>query len=101
MPRSKRAACAEAGSAIATTERAAIRAAPAAVRNGRRYETQPTPRPYTQPGRLLLLRALLGDLGLQLRHHPGVAQGGDVAERPALGDVAQEPAHDLARARLR
>ena len=30
----------------------------------------------------------------------GVAQGGDVAERAAFGDVAQQPAHDLARAGL-
>ena len=33
-------------------------------------------------------------------HHGRVAERRDVAERAAFGDVAQEPAHDLARARL-
>src|SRR3954463_12622131 len=41
------------------------------------------------------------DLALELLHHVGVAQRRDVAELAALGDVAQQPAHDLARARLR
>ena len=30
----------------------------------------------------------------------GIGQGGGVAQDPALGDVAQQPSHDLARARL-
>jgi hypothetical protein len=42
----------------------------------------------------------LGDPGLELLHDRGVAQGGDVAELAALGDVAQQAAHDLARAGL-
>ena len=32
---------------------------------------------------------------LQRRHDRGVAQRGDVAELAAVGDVAQQPAHDL------
>src|ERR1700759_4291392 len=41
-----------------------------------------------------------GDLLLQLLHHVRVAQRGDVTELPALRDVAQQPAHYLARAGL-
>ena len=33
-------------------------------------------------------------------HHRGVGQGGDVAELAVLGDVAEQPAHDLAGAGL-
>src|SRR4051794_39607738 len=40
------------------------------------------------------------DLALELLHHVRVAQRRDVAELATLGDVAQQPAHDLARARL-
>jgi hypothetical protein len=38
---------------------------------------------------------------LQLRHDGRIGQRGGVAERAALGDVAQQAAHDLARPRLR
>ena len=37
---------------------------------------------------------------LQLRDHSRIGQGGRVTEGAALGDVAQEAAHDLARAGL-
>ena len=57
-------------------------------------------RPFRAPAALLLVRAARLDLLLQRAHHVGVAQRRDVAERAALGDVAQQPAHDLARARL-
>ena len=40
-------------------------------------------------------------LAVELLHHVRVAQRRDVAELAALGDVAQQPAHDLAGARLR
>src|ERR687890_1857223 len=56
--------------------------------------------PAAEPTSVLLLLALL-DLALELLHHVGVAQRGDVAELLALGDVAQQAAHDLARPRLR
>src|SRR5215218_8556284 len=46
------------------------------------------------------LGVALLDLALELLHDVGVAQRGDVAELAALGDVAQQPAHDLARAGL-
>ena len=49
---------------------------------------------------LLALRLALLDLVAELGHHVRVAQRGDVAELAALGDVAQQPAHDLARAGL-
>src|SRR5918999_5274603 len=48
----------------------------------------------------LVVAALL-DLRLQLGHDVGVAQRRHVAELAPLGDVAQQPPHDLARARLR
>src|SRR5437016_12469290 len=38
---------------------------------------------------------------LQLRHDARIGKGRRVAERAALGDVAQQAAHDLARTRLR
>ena len=41
------------------------------------------------------------DLLLELLRHRRVAQRRHVAELAALGDVAQQPAHDLPRARLR
>ena len=50
--------------------------------------------------RLSLRRLQLLYAPLQLRHHVGVAQGRHVPQRAALGDVTQQPAHDLARARL-
>src|SRR5215217_2322105 len=57
--------------------------------------------PYAPPRRRsVLLRLALLDAALELLHHVRVAQRRDVAELPALGDVAQQPAHDLARARL-
>src|ERR1039458_6096955 len=36
----------------------------------------------------------------QLGHDRRVAQGRDIAQGAPIGDVAQQPAHDLARARL-
>src|SRR5687767_1569988 len=39
-------------------------------------------------------------LRLQTRHDGWIRQRGRVAERLALGDVAQQPSHDLARTRL-
>src|ERR1700759_2658941 len=39
--------------------------------------------------------------GLDPLDHRGVGEGGGVAERLVLGDVAQQAPHDLARARLR
>src|SRR3954470_1666475 len=51
--------------------------------------------------RLLLPAGLaLLDLALELAHDVRVAQRRHVAELAALGDVAQQPAHDLARAGL-
>src|SRR3954447_21224885 len=50
---------------------------------------------------LLALGLSLLDLALELLHHVGVAQRGDVTELAALRDVAQQAAHDLARAGLR
>src|SRR5450759_1066029 len=49
-------------------------------------------------GTLVLLRraAVVADH----LHHPGICQRGGVAEDAVLGDVAQEPAHDLARSGL-
>src|SRR5437667_12037091 len=44
----------------------------------------------------LLLFVLL----LEGSDHGRVGQGGRVAERPSLGDVPEQAAHDLARARL-
>src|SRR5438270_4838427 len=58
-------------------------------------------RPERLPYYLLLLRLLLFDLALELVHHVGIAQRRDVAHGAPLGDVAQQPAHDLARAGLR
>ena len=45
-------------------------------------------------------RRALGDLRLEFLHHVGVAQGRHVAQLAALGDVAQQAAHDLAGAGL-
>src|SRR4051812_33739550 len=39
--------------------------------------------------------------GLDALHHRGIGERGGVTERLVLGDVAQQPTHDLARARLR
>ena len=78
-----------------------------AARHARHRRQSPSHRPHmaTLPGgdrrSSVLLRLQLLDLLLQALDHVGVAQRGDVAERAALGDVAQQPAHDLARARLR
>src|SRR4051794_36336403 len=41
------------------------------------------------------LGVALLDLGLQLRHHVRIAQRGHVTQLTTLGDVAQQPAHDL------
>src|SRR5512132_815346 len=50
-------------------------------------------------------RSLVGAAGLHhlvdLLHDLGVGERGDVAERATAGDIADEPAHDLARTRLR
>src|SRR5664279_4749558 len=45
-------------------------------------------------------RLLLGRAAVVADHldHAGIGQGGRVAQDPVLGDVAQEAAHDLARA---
>src|SRR5690242_20202699 len=57
------------------------------------------------PGWLVVLAGAGGEdgvgLALQVLHDGGVAERRRVAEVVALGDVLQEPAHDLARARLR
>src|SRR5215211_9140653 len=47
------------------------------------------------------LLLLVGELLLELLHHTGLTQRADIAELPAFGDVPQQPAHDLAGARLR
>src|SRR4051812_21871639 len=57
------------------------------------------PRAGPERSLVLLLLALL-HLALELLHHVRVAERRDVAELLALGDVAQQAAHDLARARL-
>src|SRR3972149_2248580 len=46
-----------------------------------------------------LLR-IFGVAGLEGFEHGGVGEGGDVAESPAGGDVAQEPPHNLSAAGL-
>src|SRR5215831_10361597 len=43
---------------------------------------------------------LLLVLRFELRHYRWVRQGRRVAERSPLGDVAQQPTHDLAASRL-
>src|SRR3954465_10432700 len=52
------------------------------------------------PRALFLFRLQLLDPPFELVHYVGIAQGRDVTQLAALGDVAQEAAHDLARARL-
>src|SRR6185503_3045201 len=52
------------------------------------------------PASVLAGGLALGHLLREEVHHGRVAQGGHVAERAALGHVAQEAAHDLARAGL-
>src|SRR3954469_18250496 len=62
---------------------------------------RPTPlRPRSLAARLVLLLLALLHLALELLHDVRVAERRDVAELLALGDVAQQAAHDLARARL-
>src|SRR5919199_2555355 len=51
------------------------------------------------PRSLLLVLARL-DPRLELLHDVRVAEGRDVAQLAPLGDIAQQAAHDLARARL-
>src|SRR6185436_20151849 len=71
--------------------------------SSRHYATEPRPK------RLILyeltakkpLGLLLLVLGLELGDHRRIGQGRGVAQGPALGDIAQEPAHDLAAPRLR
>src|SRR5690242_17971008 len=46
------------------------------------------------------LALLLLVLRLELSHYRWVRQGRGVAQRPALGDVAQQAAHDLTASRL-
>src|SRR5262245_22656161 len=68
------------------------------------YATEPASRPkrpilwVLTPGSGL--RLLLLVLGLELGDDRRIGQSRRVAQGPALGDVAQEPAHDLAAARL-
>src|SRR5690242_15768651 len=50
------------------------------------------------PPRLRLLRLVLV---LELGHDGRIGEGRGVAQRAAFGDVAEEAAHDLARAGLR
>ena len=52
-------------------------------------------------GVLRVLRRSRRQLLLDQVHDRGVGQRGDVAELPVLGDVPQQPAHDLAGAGLR
>src|SRR3972149_289579 len=59
----------------------------------------PPARPPAPPPRARLLLGLVP--GLERGDHVRVGERRRVAERPALGDVAQETPHDLARARLR
>src|SRR3954451_11261545 len=56
--------------------------------------------PPLRPRSLVLFLLALLHLALELGHHVRVAQRRYVAELLALGDVAQQAAHDLARARL-
>src|SRR4051794_22912387 len=60
----------------------------------------PTAVPAAKPPLLVPVRARL-HLLLEILHHAGLAQRRHVAELVPLGDVAQQPAHDLAGARLR
>src|SRR5436190_19507468 len=53
-----------------------------------------------RPTLLPALLLALGHLALELLHDVRLAQGGHVAELAALGDVPQQPPHDLPRARL-
>src|SRR5215467_6548460 len=64
----------------------------------RAYHTESTRRVSYLLHRTELLLLLV--LGLELGHNRWVCQGRGVAERPALGDVPQQAAHDLAAARL-
>src|SRR4051812_47116905 len=64
------------------------------------YVTSPETSGNAGEIRLLALGLALLDLALELLHDVGVAQRRDVAELAALGDVAQQAAHDLARACL-
>src|SRR4029450_12984645 len=71
--------------------------------SSRHYATEPGPKrlilyELTNKKRLGLLLLVLG---LELGDDGRVSQGRRVAQGPALGDVAQETAHDLAASRLR
>src|SRR4051812_17021666 len=80
-----------------------LRRGPAAGPQGLRragYVTSPETSGNAGEIRLLALGLALLDLALELLHDVGVAQRRDVAELAALGDVAQQAAHDLARACL-
>jgi len=50
----------------------------------------------TRGARLAFVVGLFGDLSLQFVHHVRVPQRRHVAERPALGDIPRQTAHDLA-----
>src|SRR5918999_5156476 len=52
------------------------------------------------PGSVFLCGLRLGPV-LDLLDDGGIGQGGGVAERPLLGYVTEQPAHDLAAAGLR
>src|SRR4051794_7772900 len=69
-------------------------------RSGRGGAPHSAPAAEPSAGLVLLLLALL-HLSLELLHDVRVAERRDVAHLLALGDVAQQPAHDLARPRLR
>src|SRR5262249_39214364 len=62
------------------------------------YHTESTRRVSYLVHRTRLLLLLV--LGLELGHNRWVRQGRGVAESPALGDVPQQAAHDLATAGL-
>ena len=73
-------------------------------RRRRRAHTRARRKPKEGPGPLQsasALRGLAADLLLERLDDARVAQRGDVAELVAGGDVAQQAAHDLARAGLR
>src|ERR687889_2272944 len=70
---------------------------------GQRNRAASLPRALGPPARRgpgSVLRGSGGQLLLDQVHHRRVGQRGDVAELAVLGDVAEEPPHDLARAGL-
>src|SRR6185437_14859007 len=55
----------------------------------------------TLPPRGVLILAWLPARGPDRLDHPGVGQSGGIAKLPLVGDIAEEPAHDLPTPRLR